>query len=42
MEFMFQNVADLYAKLGENSNIMPEVERVLADMQERLVMLQVG
>eukprot|EP00092_Neocalanus_flemingeri_P001795 GFUD01001913.1.p1 GENE.GFUD01001913.1~~GFUD01001913.1.p1 ORF type:complete len:228 (-),score=60.01 GFUD01001913.1:97-780(-) len=34
------NPKDMYAKFGENSNIMPEMERVLADMQERLTKLQ--
>merc|ERR1712106_328870 len=34
------NPKGMYAKLGDNSSIMPEVERVLADMQERLTKLQ--
>ena len=38
---VFENNLDMYAKLGDNSAIMPEVERVLADMQERLTKLQV-
>jgi len=37
---VISNPKDMYAKLGENSNIMPEVEKVLADMQERLSKLQ--
>eukprot|EP00092_Neocalanus_flemingeri_P082643 GFUD01103557.1.p1 GENE.GFUD01103557.1~~GFUD01103557.1.p1 ORF type:complete len:193 (-),score=56.11 GFUD01103557.1:97-675(-) len=33
---------DMYAKFGESLNIMPEVERVLTDMQNRLTKLQVS
>ena len=40
--YVFENNLDMYAKLGDNSAIMPEVERVLADMQERLTKLQVS